>query len=84
MYNATRRPRHWLLSSKFFIIVVGAVVLGISAMDGYEHRVIEYKEIIILLVVLAVAFFFAHQSDKLHARIDDLESRLTKATQKAS
>ena len=84
MYSATRRSRHWLLSSKFLIIVVGVMVLGVSAMDGIEHRVIEYKEIGPLLVVLAVAFFVAYRSDKQHAHIDDLERRLTKLTEKAN
>ena len=82
MYNATRRPRHWLLSSKFLIIAVGAVVLGVSALDGIAHNEIEHREIVPLLAVLAVAFFVAYRSDKLHAHIDGLEKRLTKLTEK--
>ena len=77
MYSETRRFRHWLLSSKFLVISVGMVVLVISAMDGIAHNEIEYREIVPLLVALAVASFVAYRSDKLHSRIDDLESRLT-------
>jgi len=84
MYSSTRRPRHWLLRSKFLIIAVGAVVLGVSAMDGIAHNEIEHREIVPLLVVLAVAFFVAYRSDKMHAHIDGLEKRLTKLTEKTN
>ena len=81
MYSATRRTRHWLLSSRFLIFVVGAIVLGISVMDGTFHGEIEHKELWPLLVVLAIAFYVAYRADKLHARVDDLERRLTMVTQ---
>ena len=84
MYSATRRTRHWLLSSRFLILVVGVIVLGLSAMDGIFHGEIEHKEVWPLLAVLVIAFFVAYRADKLHARVDDLERRLTKITQSAS
>lgn len=83
MYSATRRTRHWLLSSRFLIIVVGMIVLGISVMDGIVHAEIEHKEIWPLLGVLAIAFFVAYRADKLHMRVDDLERRLTNITKNA-
>lgn len=82
MYSAKRRTRHWLLSSRFLIIVVCLVMLAISAIDGIAHGEIEHKEIGPLLVALAVAFFVAYRADKAHAQIDDLEMRLTKLTEK--
>jgi ketopantoate reductase len=60
------------------------VVLGVSAMDGIAHNEIEHREIVPLLVVLAVAFFVAYRSDKMHAHIDGLEKRLTKLTEKTN
>ena len=82
MYSATRRSRHWLLSSRFLIIVVSVVVLGISAIDGIAHDEIEHQEIVPLLIALAIAFFVAHRADRAHAVIDDLEMRLRKITPK--
>lgn len=82
MLSTTRR-RHWLLSSRFLILVVSAIVLGISVMDGMVHGEIEHKEIWPLLAVLAIAFFVANRADMLNARVDDLERRLTKITQSA-
>ena len=77
MYSATRRTRHWLLSSRFLIIVVGMIMLGISVMDGIVHGEIEHKEVWPLLIVLAIAFFVAYRADRLNARVDDLERRLS-------
>lgn len=81
MYLKTRRSRHWLLSSRFLIVVVGLIVVGISVSDGMLHGEIEHKEVWPLLVVLAIAFLVAYRADKLHERVDDLERRLTSITQ---
>ena len=72
MYHSRRRPRHWLLSSKFLVMAVGALVIASSSMDG-----IEYEEMLSNIIVLGIALFVVYRSDQYHAQIDDLERRLT-------